>query len=124
MCVCAWVHTRSTATSLQRSWTLGGDWFQPVSPQCLYLLVNYEAVALTPLLLTVLLLLPLKSAKCHVDLVSLVEIWSLSQGNLEEMVSVLTLQMEQTSLIAKNAMDLGGFVSCDWRWFGPMLPGC
>lgn len=41
----------------------------------------------TETLVTALLLVPLKSLKSHVDLVPLVEIWSLSGRNLEEMVS-------------------------------------
>lgn len=39
-------------------------------------------------------------------------------------MSLLTLQTGQTSLTAGNAVDLGGFVTCDWHWFGTMLAGC
>ena len=43
------------------------------SPMALYLLVNHAAATLRSLLLLALLLAPLKSAKSHVALVSLVE---------------------------------------------------
>lgn len=79
------------------------------SPVSLYLLVNLTAVMLRSLLLLDLLLFPLKSAKSHVSLVPLMEIWSLSRGNLEQIAGEFPLSTrEQTSLTAQNARDLAG----------------